>query len=83
MVENADRKYGRQNRVLNIEHFPKDGGVKRLAVDRGDEGRWFLIVEQYRKDDSKSNSRMVFSLNRSEMSLMALGLLKEMLVADV
>ena len=76
----ADEKtrQGRYREVVSFSHFPKAGGIKRFVIEKGDKGL-LVRLEQYDKQNSQNNNRVVFSLDESEAGLLALKLLKYLL----
>jgi len=59
--------------IVKITHFPKDGGVKELQIVKRGDGTYFLRLGTYSK---KQRDQQIMRLDESEISLLALKLLK-------
>jgi aspartate carbamoyltransferase regulatory subunit len=60
--------------IINIPHFPKDGGMRVLSVTKAKDGGYLLKIGYYHKA-KKINEQQVMRLDSHEIAYLAVKLL--------
>jgi aspartate carbamoyltransferase regulatory subunit len=60
--------------IMNIQHFPKDGGMRILSISRARDGGYLLRIGYYNRA-KKVNEQQVMRLNDHEIAYLAVKLL--------
>jgi hypothetical protein len=68
-----DQKPGNED-IINIPHFPKDGGMRVLSVSKARDGGYLLKISYYNKA-KKINEQQVMRLDDYEVAYLAVKLL--------
>jgi aspartate carbamoyltransferase regulatory subunit len=68
-----DQKTG-NGEIINISHFPKDGGMRVLSVTKAKNGGYLLRIGYYHKA-KKINEQQVMRLDSHEIAYLAVKLL--------
>ena len=80
MVEEIKGRNGRPTErtpdIINLTHYPKEGGLRVLAVSKAEDGGYMLRLGYYNRDKNV-REQQIMRLSEQEMAYVVLRLLGE------
>jgi hypothetical protein len=73
-IQGKPQKNGNGAEIVNIPHFPKDGGMRVLSVSKARDGGYLLRISYYNKA-KKISEQQAMRLDDHEIAYLAVKLL--------
>jgi aspartate carbamoyltransferase regulatory subunit len=73
-IQSKPQRNSNSSEIVNIQHFPKDGGMRVLSLSKASDGGYLLRIGYYNKA-KKINDQQVMRLDDHEVAYLAVKLL--------